>query len=232
MTTEHGKDVKSGYHQFVLSGFQGAIQPENENGQGNKGEQKTAKTDASFWKKNEYILFIPFVVKQVSVSDSELRYKLQVNSNIDILVATRPKRGEVDVKQITYIPHTKTKRPVSVSLVSRISAVGMSPFSLADGLPIYESIAHVFSGTMDKINTALQRIIQQSEKAPSRIVDSGVSTESPPAPKSGRTDKKKRRSATLRAQVLPENPPENPSVVAEVDGKVLGDGYIDWKVPF
>jgi len=232
MTTEHGENVKGGYYQLTLSGFQGAIQPENENRQSDKGEQKTAQPDASFWEKNEYIVFIPFIVKQVSLSDSELRYKLQVDCNVDVFVTPRPKRGEVNVKQAVNIPHPQTKRPTSLPLVSRVSAIGMSPFSFADGCSVYESIAHVFSGTMDKINTALQCIILKSEKTPARIVDGGVSTESPPSPESIRTNKKKRRSAPLRAQVLPENQTEDSAIVAETNGQVLGDRHADWEVPF
>jgi hypothetical protein len=229
MTTEHGENAKSGYYQLTLSGFQGALQPANKDSEGDKREPKTTEPKTAFWQKSEYIVFIPFIVKQVSISDSELRYKLQVDCNIDILIAPRPKRGQVDVEQIAYIPHTETKRPTALPLVSRISTIGMSTFSFADGLSIYEGIAHVFSGTMDKVNAALQCIILKSEKTKARIVDSGKRVESTPTPKGIRANKKKGRSAPLRAQVLPENEAEATPTLAETNGEILGNRHENWE---
>lgn len=231
MTREKETNVKGFYNQLILSGcesYMASQEPDNES-----ASRMQADEGADFsWDKESYIVFIPFIVNEISVSDSGNGYTLQVHPNVNVFITAEPKRGKATIKQAVSVTLKKARKTVKIPMVSRISGKRESTFSFADGYIIFEGVSHIFGSTMDAINATVQRIILNSGRS-KEIALFGRSGVERASTRTGiRTNKTRGGSQKIRAEILPKNETENTSTLAEIDGPVLGNGSRNSEISF
>jgi hypothetical protein len=225
---EHAKGF---YDQLILSGCESILVPREPDNASASGVQ--ADEGESFsWDKESYIVFVPFVISEIGLSNGQHGYTLQVHPNVDVFITPQPKRGQTTIKQAISVTLKKARKAIKIPMVSGVSGQREGAFSFAPGYTIFEGVSHIFGSTVDAINATVQRIILNSDRSKEIALFRGSSTESPPAQTSIRANSARGRREKVRVEVLPENQAEDPPTLAKVNGPILGNGQGDREINF
>lgn len=216
-------NVISQLHQQVLSGWSGFGKPENWNGASDEAKQgREERTPKGFWQSKTYMLSIPVIIEQVSLSGDEHKYTISLNDNAHLSLSTYSKRGKKLSKETVAIHPTKGRSFSPIHLVYGIHESGELSLPHIDQQEMGRVVAQIYSQILGKVDAAIQRtLLERAQQTPND--DAGKRSESSSTPQDVGEPKKRRGGKKVRTEVLPETLPEIAAQMVEADRSVLGE---------
>lgn len=215
------QNVRRGYRQLFISGFEHLAQSRDENGNSKTeivvGGSKPVKRG-----ERSYKVSFTLILEQVSNDSGEYVYRVLVNDDPDISVTPYSIRSKKETGQTAHLPKTGIKGGSSFSLVYGIHESGNCSLSHTAQHSLPKVAPQLYSIAMGAIHRAIECTILLPENEKEND-DTGERSEGSPTQKSLGTDKEKRRSKKVRAEVLPEAIPEKTPVLVETDRAILGE---------
>jgi hypothetical protein len=221
MRNQKGNNASSIYYQSVLSGFNHPLQQDDENSNGQKKVEVFAQQEFD-WKQEKYHISVTFVIAKTGISGNQYNVEIQFDDNTNVSLSTIPnKRSKKATKQTVTIRRAKSRKKVKVPMVLRVPTEGVGTLSYPDGYSTYEGIARTYGEILGEIDRAVKRIILENGWS-SGANDTNLSVQSTRSQEDLATDKKGKRSNSLRRQVRNKSLPEETARMDGNNGTLLG----------
>jgi len=190
------------YSQAVLSGWGANLQSGKESSDNPQSNNQTVgEVPAKFWEQKQHILFIPVVIKQVELSNSEYQCEISIPLDVDVPVRVHRARSEKMSQFTTYILKEKVQdKTPPIRMVSRISEEGVNPLSPIVDADLGQILAYVYSRVLGFSNRAVRCFVHESQDQKNNV-NEGVSSESPSTPKDLGEHTKGGRSKEVRGKI-------------------------------
>lgn len=218
-------NARKHYVQSVLSGFSGNVQPENKNDDSEKSNVKQYNSPF-FWQQKSYVLYVPVVITETNVSDTEYTYKVSVPTNLELSLSPyKPKSKSLSGQAFSMAKETD-RDTSGIYLVYGIPEAGSNSLPPASINPIRESVPYLFSRLLGQAHRAIEHIIQFSgkgQKLQEGTKNPGLSKEVSPTPKDLGANKKRGRGGKIRKQIRLEGQAESSPILDDTNGKILGE---------
>lgn len=221
------QNVRRHYRQQVLSGYEHIIQPQDESGDNSQNEQGgEVKLPPKFWKSKAYQVTVKLIVEKARSSGDKYKFRIRINDDADLLVATYATQSKRVSKETVTIPGKGSRPTVSIPMVYGIHQEGISALSPTDGHTLPEAIAQFYSFLLVNLDRTIERIILEQKDAPGND-DTGKRVQGNGPSKKLGTDKAKRRRGKVLPKVRDEAIPEVSPQMVETYGEILGERLSD-----
>lgn len=203
---KNSQNARQRYYQTVLTGCGHLFEPKNTDSDSNAREQTPAE-EREAWEQKSYKLAIEIIVSEVSISDSEYSYNIQINANPDIPVIPISGSGKGLPKQAFTIRGKKGGRKTKLPMVYGIPKAGTGSFSRTSGNTPVHDITRLHSAILEQIDRAIERRVQfiTDQKTGD---DPGSSLQGTLPQKDLGEDTQGGRGKAIRAKVLPKDTPK------------------------
>jgi len=219
------QDVRRFYVQSALSGFGSPDKQTNEDSS-SKAQVIPPAQSPFFWQQKRYIVYVPVIVTETSVSSSQYEYKVSVPTNIDFSLSPyKPKSKNLSGQAYSVAKETNVDNS-GLYLVYGVPTSGSDTLSPIAVNPIRDAVPYIFSRVLGQVSRAIEHILYFSgkgEKLQASPDDSRQRSSVTPTPKDLGTDKVTRRGSKVRKQVRVEGQTKDPPSVDETNGKILGE---------
>lgn len=214
-------NVRRGYRQSYLSGFEHIAQSTNQDSDSQKIKRLTDSPPKINKGQRSYSVSVQVIIEQVSNDSGLYTYRVLLNDDPNISVTPYSIRSKKETGQNVDLPKKGIKGGDSFSLVYGVHKGQHRTLSHTTQHPLPRVLPQIYSFILGAIDRAIEcTILIPEDKATND--DSGKRAESTPTQESLGTDKEKRRSKKIRPEVLPEALPENSPLLVEIDGALLG----------
>lgn len=225
MKKKGNQDVRRYYVQSALSGF--GIEAKQEDKSSDSGKTSAAKeVSPFFWQQKEYIVYVPVIIKQTDVSDGKYKYEIRIALDVDVPISPHKPKSKSLTGQVFNLAQ-ETKRDNG-----RIHLVYGIPDKRGDTLPptivdtMDKAIAHVYGRVLGYVARAIECTLHFSGKGQELQTssdDNGKRASISPTSENLGTDKKSRRSGSIRGKVHAEEEAKTPPILDEKNGSLLGE---------
>lgn len=215
------QNARQRYYQAVLSGWGDCVKPKDKNSASNASQQEDKPENRETWEQKIYHISIPLVITETSIHGDQYEYTVSINANSDIPVIPATEKGKKLSKQAFTIPGKTNRKKTRLPMVYGIHTSGNGAFSRVNELNPIPAITQLHSAVLEQIDRAIQRRVQfiAGQKTDE---DATVSLQSPSPQKDLGTDKAKRRSKKIRAEIRDEALPEESTRLDGTSGTLLG----------
>jgi len=226
MSTERKlQNARRFYVQSALSGFGVEAKPANEDSDGNK-KGKSEEISPFFWEQKSYVVYVPVIITKTDVSNGQYHYDIQIPINRDVSLSPNNAKSKNLSGQAFSLVKETSRDASKIHMVYGIPEAGSNPLPPTVVDTVDKSIAHIYGRVLGFVARAIECTLQfssEGQKLQARARDNKVGTGVTSLPESVGRHPSKGRGSKVRQQVRSEGQAEDPPILDEKDGAVLGE---------
>jgi predicted RNA-binding protein len=226
MSSKKGyQDVRRYYVQSILPGYSGKVEQKNESSTSGKVVERIQQ-EGKTWKQKSIVVYVPVVITETNVSDSEHKYKISIPTNRNIFISPNSGKSQDVLGQVAHLDKETIRDTSGLHMVYGIPKAGSSALPPVVVDTMERAVTYIYGRVLGLVARAVERKLHftgKGEELQETTQDDGQRDSIPPTLLDVGEPKEGARGTAVRRQVRAKRQAESSPILDDKNGKILGE---------